>query len=39
MKYDERTCQFNMDTGCMELILQDGEEFPLTAPGLRMRWL
>ena len=20
MKYDERTCKFNMDTGCVELL-------------------
>ena len=24
MKYDERACHFNMDTGCMELLLRDG---------------
>ena len=24
MKYDERTCKFNMDTGCVELLLLDG---------------
>ena len=23
MKYDERACKFNMDTGCVELTLQD----------------
>ena len=23
MKYDERVCKFNMDTGCVELTLQD----------------
>jgi len=22
MKYDERTCKFNMDTGCVELLLR-----------------
>ena len=26
MKYDERTCHFNMDTGCMKLLLQDGRK-------------
>ena len=26
MKYDERTCKFNMDTGCVELTLQDGRK-------------
>jgi len=44
MKYDERTCKFNMDTGCVELLLWDGrkisgEKFPLTVPGLRMHWM
>ncbi len=24
MKYDERACKFNMDTGCVELLLLDG---------------
>ena len=24
MKYDERACKFNMDTGCGELLLRDG---------------
>ena len=24
MKYDERTCKFNMDTGYVELLLRDG---------------
>ena len=24
MKYDERACKFNMDTGCVELLLRDG---------------
>ena len=23
MKYDERACKFNMDTGCVELLLRD----------------
>ena len=27
MKYDERTCKFNMDTGCVELLLRDGRMF------------
>ena len=41
MKYDARACKFNMDTGCVELLLRDagtGEKFPSTAPELRMRW-
>ena len=24
MKYDARVCSFNMDTGCVELLLRDG---------------
>ena len=24
MKYDERACHFDMDTGCVELLLRDG---------------
>ena len=24
MKYNERTCKFNIDTGCVELLLRDG---------------
>ena len=26
MKYDERACKFNMDTGCVELLLRDGKK-------------
>ena len=26
MKYDERACHFNMDTGCVELLLRDGRK-------------
>lgn len=26
MKYDERACHFNMDTGCVKLLLQDGKK-------------
>ena len=26
MKYDERACKFSMDTGCVELRLQDGRK-------------
>ncbi len=26
MKYDERACKFNMDTGCVELLFRDGEK-------------
>ena len=37
MKYDARACHYNMDTGCVELLLRDGRKFPLTALGSRMR--
>ena len=26
MKYDERACHFNMDTGCVKLLLRDGRK-------------
>lgn len=26
MKYDERACHFNMDTGCVKLLLRDGKK-------------
>ena len=26
MKYDERACKFNMDTGCVELLLRNGRK-------------
>ena len=39
MKYDEKVCRFNMDTGCVELLLRDGRKSPSTAPGSRMRWM
>ena len=26
MKYDARACSFNMDTGCVELLLRDGRK-------------
>jgi len=29
MKYDERACHFNMDTGCVELTLQDGRKISI----------
>ena len=29
MKYDERTCKFNMDTGCVEVLLQDGRKISI----------
>ena len=29
MKYDERACHFNMDTGCVELLLRDGRKISI----------
>ena len=33
MKYDERACKFNMDTGCVELLLQDGRKISINCTG------
>ena len=34
MKYDERACEFNMDTGCVELLLRDGREISIDCHGV-----
>ena len=34
MKYDERVCYFNMDTGCVELILRDGRKISIDCTGV-----
>ena len=34
MKYDERACKFNMDTGCVELTLQDGRKIFIDSIGI-----
>ena len=34
MKYDERTCKFNMDTGCVELLLRDGRMISVDCTGV-----
>ena len=34
MKYDERACHFNMDTGCMELLLRDGRMISIDFTGV-----
>ena len=34
MKYDERACSFNMDTGCVELLLQDGRKISIDCTGV-----
>ena len=33
MKYDARACQFNMDTGCVELLLRDGRKISIDCTG------
>ena len=34
MKYDERACHFNMDTGCVELRLRDGRMISIDCTGV-----
>ena len=34
MKYDARTCHFNMDTGCVELLLRDGRTISIDCTGV-----
>ena len=34
MKYDARACQFNMDTGCVELLLWDGRKISIDCTGV-----
>ena len=34
MKYDEKACKFNMDTGCVELLLRDGREISIDCTGI-----
>ena len=34
MKYDERACKFNMDTGCVELLLRDGRKITIDCTGV-----
>ena len=34
MKYDERACKFNMDTGCVELLLRDGRKISIDCIGV-----
>ena len=33
MKYDESICKFNMDTGCVELLLRDGRKITIDCTG------
>ena len=34
MEYDARACHFNMDTGCMELLLRDGRKISINCTGV-----
>ena len=34
MKYDARACHFNMDTGCVELLLRDGRMIYIDCTGV-----
>ena len=34
MKYDARACKFNMDTGCVELLLRDGRRIFIDCAGV-----
>ena len=34
MKYDARACHFNMDTGCVELLLRDGRTISIDCAGV-----
>ena len=34
MKYDERVCKFNMDTGCVELLLRDERKISIDCTGV-----
>ena len=34
MKYDARACLFNMDTGCVELLLRDGRKISIDCTGV-----
>ena len=34
MKYDASACHFNMDTGCVELLLRDGRKISINYTGV-----
>ena len=34
MKYDARVCSFNMDAGCVELLLWDGRKVSIDCTGV-----
>ena len=33
-QYDARACHFNMDTGCVELLLRDGRKISIDCTGV-----
>ena len=33
-KYDARVCHFNLDTGCVELLLRDGRKISINCTGV-----
>ena len=35
MKYDESVCKFNMDTGCVELLLREGRMISIDCTGVQ----
>ena len=35
MKHDARACQFNMDTGCVELLLRDERKISINCTGAK----
>ena len=34
MKYDAKACKFNMDTGCVELLLRDERKISINCTGV-----
>ena len=34
MKYDAKACKFNLDTGCVELLLQNGRMISIDCTGV-----
>ncbi len=34
MKYDARACHFNMNTGCVKLLLRDGRKISIDCTGV-----
>ena len=36
MKYNARACHFNMDNGCVELLLRDGRKISIDCTGVEV---